>query len=136
MRRGWWTGIVVLWYLLDSTHVTADKSYSLAASQRVPFVSLRGGSSVFPTRTPPTIRGRPGQTASLWNQPKAPDPFEDEDEEDIIESDESTREMINSFLTRESRNSFIGALNKDTFTVASIGTMIDERLTMSLDDFV
>lgn len=107
MRRGWWTGIVVLWYLLDSTHVTADKSYSLAASQRVPFVSLRGGSSVFPTRTPPTIRGRPGQTASLWNQPKAPDPFEDEDEEDIIESDESTREMINSFLTRESRNSFI-----------------------------
>ena len=110
MTRRWWACAIILWYLLDSTHVLADKSYWHTPSGRVSLVSLRGGSSAFPTRTPPTIQGRPGQSSSassLLNPPKTSDPFDTENE-DMIEDDASTREMINSFLTRESRNSFIG----------------------------
>ena len=108
VKRGWRECVIVLWCLLDSTPVTADSSNCLASSQRVCLVSPRGGSSAFPTRTPPTVQGRPGKSSFL-NQPKASDPFGAEQEnEDIIEDDAATREMINSFLTRESRNSFIG----------------------------
>jgi hypothetical protein len=65
---------------------------------------VRGGStsSPFMSRRPGSLlQGTPGQTTSS----PFVSPGNKEQEDDV-----STKEMIDSFLTRDSRNSFIGAL--------------------------
>lgn len=89
-------------------HVSADH-YNVGR-QGQSYIWLRGGSSPFPLRTPPTVQGRPGQQSS--NQQKSFVSIDDEDDEheEELEDDASTRTAIDAFLTRDSRNSFIGTL--------------------------
>lgn len=72
---------------------------------RRPF-DVRGGSSSpnsFQARTPGKVQGVPGQTSPSSFTTARPNP-QSREQEDV-----STKEMIDSFLTRDSRNSFIGA---------------------------
>ena len=75
---------------------------------RPDFYTFRGGSTTpFQPRVPPTIQGRPGRhdsssSKNQWNS------FASTPGEESFEDEASTKEMIDSFLTRDSRNSFIG----------------------------
>ena len=73
---------------------------------------IGGSSSPFQARTPAwNLQKTPGQQSVRRNQPAKIEEDHDAD------SDVATREMINSFLTRESRNSFIGTKNRKILIV-------------------
>ncbi len=99
---------LALWCLL-SVRVSADPYLYLVADSRRPLLLLRGGSSPFSPRTPPTVQGRPGQVPSNKRRTSLSPDAEYEEE---MEDDSSTRQMIDAFLTRDSRNSFIGTLDE------------------------
>ena len=89
--------LLVAWLLLLLGVSTAD-----AAGVRKPYAVLRGGAGwpVRPSTSPHASTQPPPQ--------RQPQVFEEDDEEET--SQVATTEMIDSFLTRDSRNKFIGAL--------------------------
>lgn len=87
---------------LNPPRVGARPSFSL--------YSIRGGQnpSLYPQqKVPPRTQGWPGQQSSKAKSNKMTGIF-GTDEAENVESDAATREVIDGFLTRDSRNSFIG----------------------------
>jgi len=77
-------------------------------------LSWRGGSSPFPSRIPPKVQRRPGEKSSREQESfgfLTVNRMNDKGEE-MVEDEAATRDMIDSFLTRDSRNSFIGKFDK------------------------
>lgn len=109
MMSGRYLGILVLALFSYGGQVAADHHLwnPLRSSLAADLTLLRGGSSPFQPRVAPKNQGRPGR----FSQEKESYGLlsrRNYEGEDMVEDDAATREEIDAFLTRDSRNSFIG----------------------------
>ena len=77
--------------------------------RKFPFLHMRGGQTSLPTRTAPKVTSPTATSSSQQQQQRSSSSPHDPDEVSGV----STKEMIDSFLTRDSRNSFIGKKTKE-----------------------
>lgn len=100
--------VLVCCFLSLLVSAKVDQRFLVPSSRILPtpfYKVIRGGSSPFQPRTPPSVKGRPGQQ---YTQTTPQTAFGGTPgEKDRLDDDVSTREMIDAFLTRDSRNSFI-----------------------------
>ena len=98
---------VVLLFTVTIIACHASSSASPQVGSRWAATRIRGGSSrnPFQARTPPKVQRSPGQSKPSTTSTSTPFavPKSDEGNQEV-----DAKTMIDSFLTRENRNSFIG----------------------------